>query len=222
MAGSVAVAPTRPYDLRTWLTHPHQRHAFQRVRELVPTAPIRREGGALLALPVDPVPLDDLRVPSLDSGTTSLSTHLVETNADAVCVVHRGRIVYERYLNGMSERTLHLMMSVSKSVCGTALGIAVGRDLLRTDDLVTDVAPEFARTSLDGATVRHVIDMTAGTQFVEDYDDYEDSELDTPLLEYVRPATGHSGRGRRSARSATSAPTRSSVRTERGSATDHR
>jgi len=178
---------SRSYDLRNWLTAPHHRHAFQRIREIIPTALIRRDGAGL-PLPFDPLPLDDLHVPSIAGGSTTLAAHLDETCADAICVVHRGRIVFERYLNGMTERTPHLMMSVSKSVCGAALGVAIGRGLLRADDLVTDIAPELAGTSLDGATVRHVIDMTAGTLFIEDYDEYEDPDADIPLLEYERQA----------------------------------
>jgi len=169
---------------------PHNRHAFQRIREIIPTALIRRDGGSVLELPHEPVDLDAVPVPGIGPGAPSVpfGEHLVETYADAICVVHRGRIVFERYLNGMTDRTPHLLMSVSKSVCGAALGVAIGRGLLGIDDLVTDVAPEFAGTSLDGATVRHVIDMTAGTEFVEDYDEYGDPEADTPLLEYERQA----------------------------------
>jgi CubicO group peptidase (beta-lactamase class C family) len=81
-------------------------------------------------------------------------------------------------------------MSVSKSVCGATLGIAIGRGLLRAHDLVTDIAPEFVGTSLDGATVQHVIDMTAGTEFLEDYDTYADVDPDlagTPTAHRVEP-----------------------------------
>ena len=171
---------------------PHHRLAFQRIREIIPTALIRREGGSVLHLPYEPVDLDQVLVPSRgigpDARSVSFGEHLVDTYADAICVVHRGRVVFERYLNGMTERTPHLLMSVSKSVCGAALGVAIGRGLLGIDDLVTDIAPELAGTSLDGATVRHVIDMTAGTRFVEDYDEYGDPDADTPLLEYERQA----------------------------------
>ncbi|MCU1359057.1 MAG: penicillin-binding protein beta-lactamase class, partial [Ilumatobacteraceae bacterium] len=68
---------------------------------------------------------------------------------------------------------------------------AIGRGLLRIDDLVTDIAPEFAGTSLDGATVRHVIDMTAGTEFNEDYDTYDgvgSPGAEPPLIDYERHA----------------------------------
>lgn len=182
------MAPRRPYDLRNWMEAPHHRHAFQRIREIIPTAQIGRDGGSLLELPLAVRDLSDVPVTSLAGSPTSFAAHLEETNADGICVVHRGRIVHERYLSGMTDRTQHLMMSVSKSVCGAALGVAIGRGLLRIDELVTDVAPEFSGTSLDGATVRHVIDMTAGTEFLEDYDEYENPEADLPLLEYERQA----------------------------------
>jgi 6-aminohexanoate-oligomer exohydrolase len=88
----------------------------------------------------------------------------------------------------MAPDTAHLLMSVSKSVAATALGISIGRGLLAATDLVTDVAPQFRGSSLEGATVQHVIDMTAGTDFVEDYSAYDDPDGDDPLIEYERQA----------------------------------
>jgi len=182
----------RQITLSNWLEPPFNRIAFQRVRELCPTALIARSPTPLM-LPVDPVPLDDVTFAAADGGAVRWADHLDRTYCDAVCVVHRGRIVEERYLNGMTEPTPHLLMSVSKSVCGAVLGIAIGRGLLRADQLVTDLAPEFAGTSLDGATVQHVIDMTAGTDFLEDYGTYDgaggvDATDDPPLIEYERHA----------------------------------
>ena len=63
-------------------------------------------------------------------------------------------------------------MSVTKSVTAAALGISIDRKLLSINDIVTNIAPEFTGTSLDGCTIRHLIDMTAGTEFVEKYDLY--------------------------------------------------
>ena len=36
---------------------------------------------------------------------------------------------------------------------------------------MTDHLPELEATSFEGATVRHLLDMTAGTRFSEEYDD---------------------------------------------------
>ena len=178
----------RGITLTNWLAPPFNRDAFQRVRELTPTALIRNNSGNVTTLPTDLLPLDELRYQGADGSERVWDRHLDDSFCDAVCVVHGGRIVFERYLNGMTERTPHLLMSVSKSFCGAALGVAVGRGLVRADSLVCDVAPEFVGTSLEGAIVQHVIDMTAGTDFVEDYDLYDDPDGDSPLVEYERQA----------------------------------
>ena len=43
--------------------------------------------------------------------------------------------------------------------------------MLSPDDLLTAHIPELAGTSWEGCTVRHLLDMRAGTRFNEDYDD---------------------------------------------------
>lgn len=184
----------RDVTLSNWMQPPHNRRAFQRVRELTPTALIGRAGSNAAPLARDPVALDHVRFTAADGSETTWADSLTDTWCDAVCVVHRDRIVHERYLNGMDERQPHLLMSVSKSLCGALVGIAVERGQLAIDDLVCAVAPEFTGTSLDGATVRHVIDMTAGTDFDEDYAAYEaayeaaDPGSSVPLIEYERHA----------------------------------
>jgi 6-aminohexanoate-oligomer exohydrolase len=132
--------------------------------------------------------IETLPVTSADGSTVPLAAQLERSCCDAICVVHDGAIVYERYFNGMTIETPHLLMSVSKSITAATLGVAIGRGLLAASDLVCDIAPEFAGTSLDGATVQHVVDMAAGTDFVEDYALYDDPDGDSPLLEYERQA----------------------------------
>lgn len=180
----------RNITLANWMEPPFNRRAFQRVRELVPTSLITRTSRPVDHLPASLVPIDDVSFEAADGSTTTWAESSVNTWCDAVCVVHDGQIVHERYVNSMHERTPHLLMSVSKSICGALVGIAVERGQFHVDDLVCDVAPEFVGTSLDGATVRHVIDMTAGTDFVEDYDEYATAGTSdgVPLIEYERHA----------------------------------
>ncbi len=177
----------RDVTLTNWLDAPFNRRSFLAVREVVPTALIPR-GDAVIPLPVDPQPLDDIEFRAADGSMTTLARHLEANYADGVCVLHRGRVVYERYLNGLRPEMPHLLMSVSKSFCGTLCGVLAGQGLIDPDGLVTDHAPDLAGTSLDGATVRHLLDMTAGTEFVEDYDLYEEPGSDHPLIEYERQA----------------------------------
>ncbi len=98
---------------------------------------------------------------------------LGETATDGLLVLHRGRLVYERYLNGMRPDSRHLLMSVSKSVCSTVIGSLVDEGRLDPQDLVTTHIPDLAGTSFDGCTVRDLLDMRAGTRFDEDYDNLE-------------------------------------------------
>lgn len=183
------MTPRREITLDNWLEWPYNRRSFQHVRELVPTAPIRRDRDrAPRELPLDPVDLDDVLCPTATGSAMRFAEHLEATECDAICVLHRGRRVYERYFNGMDPRTVHLLMSVSKSFCGSLLGIQIGKGLVAPDDLVVEVAPEWRGTSLDEATIRHLIDMTAGTACPEDYDVYTRPDEDHPLLRYERAA----------------------------------
>jgi CubicO group peptidase (beta-lactamase class C family) len=101
---------------------------------------------------------------------TNVSKWLDTSFTDGFIVLHHGQIVLERYYNSMSERTLHLSQSVAKSVTSAVAGILVGRGLLDPKEKVTHYLPELRETAWKGATLRHVLDMTTGVKFDEDYD----------------------------------------------------
>jgi hypothetical protein len=106
-----------------------------------------------------------------------------KTGTDALVVLHRGRLVYERYANGMTAQTPHILMSVSKSVLGLLVGILAGRGELDPEALVTAYVPEVAGTAYAGARLRDLLDMRAGVLFDEDY-----LASEGPIIEY-RKAT---------------------------------
>jgi hypothetical protein len=56
-------APADQVTLANWRKAPHNRWAFQHVRELVPSADIANDPGAVRALPPAPVDLTGVRVP---------------------------------------------------------------------------------------------------------------------------------------------------------------
>ena len=176
----------KPTTTDDWLEEPYPRRSFQRVREFAPTARVANDTGVVADLPVDLRDVGSAELRAADGSTTTVERQFETSCGEGLVVLKDGVVVCERYANGMTPRTPHLLMSVTKSFTGAMLGIQVGNGLLGMDQLVTDVAPEFAGTSLDGATVRHVIDMTAGTEFVEDYDLYDDPDAVNPLIEYER------------------------------------
>lgn len=152
-----------------WDRPPWNRWSFQHVREILPTAEIWRGAGPVRALPRADVNLDELAVVDGAGAPTSLAGFLDETYTDGFLVLKNGGISYERYFNGMDERTLHLSQSVAKSFVGMVAGILIGRGLLDVDALVTTYLPELEQTGWRGATLQQVLDMTTGTRFSEEY-----------------------------------------------------
>jgi CubicO group peptidase (beta-lactamase class C family) len=145
--------------LANWRTSPFNRWAFHHVREVVPSAEIPNDPANTWELPSAPIDFAKLRIEELFD----------ETNTDGLVIVYRGRVVFERYANGMTADSPHILMSVSKSLLGLLAGVLAARDILGPDRLVTDVVPEVHGTAYDGATVRHLLDMRAGIAFDEDY-----------------------------------------------------
>jgi CubicO group peptidase (beta-lactamase class C family) len=162
--------PSGLLSLANWQQSSWNRWSFQHVRELIPSALISRGDGAVWQLPHEP---ESLRAVNLatSAGQVSLAAFLESSFTDGFVVLHKGRIVTERYYHGMARDTRHLLLSVSKSLTGTVAGALIGDGRLAPEALVTDYLPELRGSSFEGATLRHVLDMTTGTRFSEAYAD---------------------------------------------------
>jgi CubicO group peptidase (beta-lactamase class C family) len=154
-----------------WDRPPWNRWAFQHVREILPTAEIWRGRGPVRILPRDDRDLDGLPVAGVHGEATTLAGLLDDTYTDGFLVLKDGAIVYERYFNGMDDRTLHLSQSVAKSFVAGVAGILVGRGVLDVNAAVTDYLPDLNDTAYRGASLQQVLDMTTGVSFVENYND---------------------------------------------------
>jgi len=172
MAGSPPFDSESLVTLHNWQQPPYNRWAFQHVRELIPTARISRGEGSTWELAADERTLDDIRF-STDAGELTVGELLDQTYTDGFLVIYQDRIVAERYFNGMRADTLHLLMSVSKSLTGLVAGALAGEGSLDVTAPVETIVPELAETAFGGATVQHLLDMRAGIRFSEDYDDPE-------------------------------------------------
>lgn len=152
-----------------WDRPPWNRWSFQHVREILPTAEVWRGDGPVRVLPRADVDLDLLPVAGSLGAPTTLAGLLDEAYCDGILVLKNGVIAYERYFNGMDYRTLHLSQSMAKSITAMVCGILAGRGLVDPALPVTAYLPELAATGWAGATVQHVLDMTTGVRFSEEY-----------------------------------------------------
>ena len=152
-----------------WQRWPQKIWSFQNTRELFPTRPLAPRG-PVWALPEARRDLDGLQVGTTEAPTT-WPQMLAATHTDAVLVLHQGRIVEERYLNGMKPETPHLMFSATKSMVGLMGAVLVAEGRLDANARVASLLPELADSAWADATVRQVLDMTDGVRFTEVYTD---------------------------------------------------
>ena len=167
---------------------PFNRWAFHNLRRLLPTANVWRGTGPVAELHHAPVAIDHIAFTDLNGAPRTVGEELESGYADGFVVLHRGNIVAEHYAHGVEPHEPHLLMSVTKSFAGSLAGIVCHHGLLSPEMTVTDILPELAGSAYDGALVRHVLDMTVGMDYSEDY---ADPDSDVALLDVAagwRPA----------------------------------
>lgn len=155
--------------LTNWRTPPFNRWAFQHVQNLVPTAPVERGAGPVWALEQDIRDLSEVRFTDHEGRNAALSGFLKATQTDGFLVLHRGKVVTEQYFNGLTPQRPHILMSVSKSLTATLAGILIGQGELDPGKPVIDFVPELDGSAFEDCTLQHILDMTVGIDFTEDY-----------------------------------------------------
>ena len=151
--------------LANWRQAPFSRWAFHHVRELVPSAEIANDPDDVHEWPIDRVEIGDVPIEADGVRPLSFDEFLVDTSTDGIVVASGGRIIFERYANGMTETTPHILMSVSKSLLGLVAGVLATSGELEPDREVMDLVPEVGGTAYEGATIRHLLDMRARVAF---------------------------------------------------------
>ena len=145
--------------LDNWRSTPYSKWAFHHVREIVPTADIENKSGLVNNLSLDIQRFEDL----------NLELVMEETETDAIVIAQNSSILFEKYNNGMSEKSPHILFSVSKSILGLIVGALIGNKTLNEYDLIIKFVPELKMTAYSDATVRDLLDMRVGVKFDEDY-----------------------------------------------------
>lgn len=166
--GSFPANAPEQATLSNWRQTPFSHWAFHHVREIVPSADIPNDPENISTFPTDLIDFRGLEIRHRND-VVSFDEFFKLTNTDGLAILYRGKLVYERYDNGLDAQTPHILMSVSKSLLGLLVGVLVRQGDLMPDALVSDIIPEMATTAYAGATVRHLLDMRAGVHFDENY-----------------------------------------------------
>jgi CubicO group peptidase (beta-lactamase class C family) len=100
-----------------------------------------------------------------------LPEFLEVTSSTTCVVVVDGVLVHEWYADGVTAGDRLLGNSATKSALALLTGLAVRQGLLDPDTPVVDLVRELRGSGYDRATLRHVLTMTTGLDWAEDYHD---------------------------------------------------
>jgi CubicO group peptidase (beta-lactamase class C family) len=165
---------------------PQWRWSFSHWRELVPTVEVARGLGPVnLLTREERTDLDAVTFVPLGGGKPmTWAESLVANYTDGIVVLHRGKIVYERYFGALKPEGHHIGFSVTKSFFGTIAAALIAEGKLDANARVDKYLPELARSGFGDATVAQVLDMTTALDFVESYTG------DSASMNAYRDATG--------------------------------
>lgn len=156
-----------------FFSFPKLRWTVCHIRELMPTKQVSRGIGA-------PIPLEYALNSGIDEVTftpigakapMTWKESLSRNYTDGILVIHKGKLVYERYFGALNEAGKHAAMSMTKSITGLLAEILVAEGRLDDKAKVESIVPELKGSAFGNATVRQVMDMTTALDYSEDYSD---------------------------------------------------
>ncbi len=102
----------------------------------------------------------------------ALEDFMMEQKVAGFLILQDGKIRLERYALGDSESNLWSSLSVAKSVTSTLVGVAINDGFIKSvNDNVTDYIPDLKGSAYEKVTIRHLLTMTAGVRWNENYTD---------------------------------------------------
>ena len=102
--------------------------------------------------------------------TGDLDAYFEQQHLAGLIVLSDGKVRLEKYAKSLNSETNWSSFSIAKSVSSTLVGAAIKDGYINgTDDLVTDYLPELKGSAYDNVTIRHLLTMTSGVKWNENY-----------------------------------------------------
>lgn len=157
--------------LENWQQQPFNHWSFMHMEQVMRTALVDRGADPITSLTKLPLSLSNLKFKSPEGKEISVLEALIQIDSNGYLLIKDGKVVFEYYANGFGPRMRHLTQSAGKSVLGTLATVLIADGVLDENKLVTEYLPEMRGSAYDKATLRHILNMTAGVKYSEDYFD---------------------------------------------------
>jgi CubicO group peptidase (beta-lactamase class C family) len=164
--GSEALPP--PTGFLFW-TPAQQSIGYRNIEKIFATRTIK-SGPNVFPLPA--APLNAEVKYQFQGSKWNTAKFMKANNVAGLLVIKRGKMVLERYRLGETPRDRWTSFSVGKSITSTLIGAAIKDGYIKgLDSPVTDYLPGLKGSAYDGVTIRHLLTMTSGAKWNEDYSD---------------------------------------------------
>ena len=156
-----------------YFSFPKLRWTVCHIRELMPTKEVG--SGLTRSIPLEydlDDNIDNISFTPTDSNKTMTWKESLSANyTDGILILHKGKVIYEKYFGCLNEKGKHAAMSMTKSMTGLIAEILVAEGKLDDNLKVSSIIPELSESAFGNATVRQVMDMTTALDYSEDYSD---------------------------------------------------
>lgn len=100
----------------------------------------------------------------------SYNDKLTEYETVAYLVIQNETILFEKYWGEYSPESLSSGFSMTKSIIGLLVGIAIDNGSIKSvDQAVGDFIPKFKEGDLSKVTIRHLLEMSSGLDWTDSY-----------------------------------------------------
>ncbi len=156
---------------------------FRNFHTLFPAEPITPEG-AVWAFESNPRPLPEFY--TFEGEQRRIDEFLEQTETTGFAVARGGELLYEAYFNGYTADSLPTSFSVAKSFVSAMVGIAIEQGHIASVwDPVERYVPALGGTGYGPITLHHLLTMSSGVDFNEDYADPRSDVSRLPMQVFV-------------------------------------
>ena len=149
---------------------------FSHFDEAYPARKVARGGPVHKLERATTEPAIDYEMPSGRHG--DVDGFLVHRRTLALLVLHGGRILVERYQYDRTAGQRFHSQSMAKTVVAMLVGIALREGKIRSiDDLAQDYVPALASSPYGKTSLRHLLTMSSGVQYLETYEPGDDNAI---------------------------------------------
>ena len=100
----------------------------------------------------------------------SLKKHIEKSGTLGFIIIKNDSILCEEYFNGHNKESISGSFSMAKSIVSLLIGCAIDDGYINSEkDLITKYLPELSKNGFDDITIEHLLQMTSGIKFWENY-----------------------------------------------------